>query len=299
MKKIISIIMIFIIMLSCTAFADNAPGVIGVVRSTDIKALINYMPIPTYNIDGNTVVVLRDLENYGYVIEWDENARSVYFYFGSSAGDFNPYIPYYVPKWDLLQKLFDVYASDIKVYFAGKQISAYNIGGKTAIKLRDLDIADCILYDDEKRCISLVTDGNVLSGENYEYVMGYFYDNFFSLVEGDYYHSLVSQIVETNIYNNDYTEALVNYLDKFWKNTEIYKYYKEPAHFSKSADELWWAIVNERTSTESMYNLVLAMLNEVSEPQLLDIYARSSQDSLGQRMEALRFLKEEIAALKK
>ncbi len=298
MKKIISIIMIFIIMLSFTAMAENAPDVIGVVRSTDIKALINYMPIPTYNIDGKTVVILRDLENYGYVIEWDENARSVYFYFDGS-GEFTPYIPYHVPAWDLLQKLFDVYSSDIKVYFAGKEIEAYNIGGKTAIKLRDLDIAECLLYDDEKRCISLVTDGNALTGENYEYVMGYFYDNFFSLTEGDYYHSLVSQIVKTNIYNNDYNEALVNFLDKFWKNTELYKYYQEPSHFSKSADELWWAIVNERTSTESMYNLVLAMLNEVSEPQLLDIYARSSQDSLQQRMEALKLLKAEILALKK
>lgn len=292
-KKTLAILIAALISFSIPVIADDEIKIISCVRATDIKAYINYMPIPTYNIDGTTVVILRDLENYSYVVDWDEPARSVYFYFDNSK-EVSPYIPYYVPSWDLLKKLYDVYSSDIKVYFGGKEISSYNIGGKLAIKFRDIDIAYNLEYNDVKRYVSLVTNGKVLSWENHEYVFGCFYDNFNSLTEGDYYHGLVSEIVKTNVHNNDYTEALVNFLDKFWKLSENYKYYKEPSHFSKSANELWWAIVNERASTESMYNLVLAMINEVSEPQLLDIYAQTSTDSLTQRKEALKILWQEI-----
>lgn len=285
-------------LLTCQVAAADGPFIVGCVRATNINAYLNYMPLPTYNIDGTTVVILRDLENYGYVVEWDEAARCAYFYFDNTR-DVKPYVPYFVPPWDLLQKLYDVYSSDVRVLFNGREIDSYNIGGRVAIKLRDIDIGDNIEYNDKKRYVSIVTDTNVLTGENYDYVMNYFYDNFNSLVEGDYYHSLVSETIKTNTFNYDYSEALVNFLDRFWKLSEIYKYYKEPPHFSRSADELWWAIVNERISTQSMYNLVLAMQNEVSEPHLIDVYAVSSKDSLNQRMEALRILKEEINSLKR
>ena len=63
--KCICCLLITLAMLFC-AIPINAATVIGSVLTTDIRAYINGCEVPSYNIDGNIVVVGQDLRSYGF-----------------------------------------------------------------------------------------------------------------------------------------------------------------------------------------------------------------------------------------
>ena len=73
-------------MLCATGSADW----VGTINTTDIKAFINYMYVPTYNFGGTTVVFVRDLQNYGYTVDWREDTRSVILYKSNVEYEYEP-----------------------------------------------------------------------------------------------------------------------------------------------------------------------------------------------------------------
>ena len=63
--------------LSLSAAALRPGDVAGQVLATEIRAFIDGVEIPAYNIDGNLGVVAEDLNAYGFVTGYDDPTRTL------------------------------------------------------------------------------------------------------------------------------------------------------------------------------------------------------------------------------
>lgn len=141
MKKILSVIMTFALMLSCSVsvFADIG-DVAGNIYSTDIVAYIDGMAIPSYNIGGQTAVIAEELIDYGFSVVWNEERRVLVI---NSVG-MPEKLPEYKPEKtrNIGKKVGNIYESDISVYLNGAETQSFNIGGKTAIIIENIGSLD-------------------------------------------------------------------------------------------------------------------------------------------------------------
>lgn len=140
-------------MLFC-AIPINAATVIGSVLTTDIKAYINGCEVPSYNIDGNIVVVGQDLRSYGFNVVYDNNTRTSYISYDGS-GTWTPIAPSIENSQSIGTKVMDVYQSDISVSVNGNKVACYNVGGKMAFRFAELKVFGNYSYDNETRSANL------------------------------------------------------------------------------------------------------------------------------------------------
>ena len=140
-------------MLFC-AIPINAATVIGSVLTTDIKAYINGCEVPSYNIDGNIVVVGQDLRSYGFNVVYDNNTRTSFVSYDGS-GTWTPIAPSIENSQSIGTKVMDVYQSDISVSVNGNQVACYNVGGKMAFRFAELKVFGNYSYDNETRSANL------------------------------------------------------------------------------------------------------------------------------------------------
>lgn len=163
MKKrftsIFILISILISLFSLTAQAKNG-DVVGHIYSTDIRAYINGIEVPSYNIGGKTAVVIEDLfKEFSHQYIYDDSTRTLVFYSldpsclleGTSQTSSNPG-----------KIVGNIYETDIKTYIYDVQIPSYNIGGKTAVAIEDLGcdgafstVGGKYKWDEKNRTISL------------------------------------------------------------------------------------------------------------------------------------------------
>ena len=160
MKKILTLILIFSMMIPTTiALAANG-DIIGNIYSTDIRAFINGVEVESYNIGGKTAVVIEDIiaeNSHGYI--YDDNSRTLKFFSLS---------PYYLieKKTENQAKpgkiIGNIYETDIKTSIYDVTIPTYNIGGKTAVAIEDLGydsafspIGGKFVWNEKDRTISL------------------------------------------------------------------------------------------------------------------------------------------------
>lgn len=154
--KCICCLLITLAMLFC-AIPINAATVIGSVLTTDIKAYINGCEVPSYNIDGNIVVVGQDLRSYGFNVVYDNNTRTSYISYDGS-GTWTPIAPSIVNSQSIGTKVMDVYQSDISVSVNGNKVACYNVGGKMAFRFSELKVFGNYSYDNETRSANLWVD---------------------------------------------------------------------------------------------------------------------------------------------
>lgn len=155
MRKII-VGIIFCLLFSgvLTANADVA----GNIYSTDIKAYINGVEVPSYNIGDKTAIVLEDILDYR-LITYKDDVRILYF---------SGMAPEYIisgtsQEYETMgEKVGKVYKTDIKASIYGRLIEACVINGKIAVALEDLgkagefsDIGGRLLWNNETREIHL------------------------------------------------------------------------------------------------------------------------------------------------
>ena len=132
---------------------ENAGTILGQYYSTDIRAFLNYKPIESYNIGGRTLICIEDFSDYGFTAFWDPTIRLV------EADPIKPY-PSDEGEKDFgnLEKTAqggDYYKTDIIAFVNGKNIDAYNIGGRTLICIEDLKYCGFDVYwDGENRTIA-------------------------------------------------------------------------------------------------------------------------------------------------
>ena len=70
-------ILIAALMLLGAVLPVYADTIIDYVLYTDIRTYINDVEITSYNIKGNTAVVVEDLASYGFDVSWDGDARTL------------------------------------------------------------------------------------------------------------------------------------------------------------------------------------------------------------------------------
>ncbi len=152
MKK--SCIMLFLLCwcITCTSYTAYAAKRIGQAVHTDIIAYINDLPIPSYNINGQTAIVAEDLEQYGFRVHYWEEERLLQL----------DYVPTdnvkitadYTPKKNtkpIGSFAANVYQTDITTRLKGDEIPSFNIGGKTLIFIDALEkYGDVVWYPQER-----------------------------------------------------------------------------------------------------------------------------------------------------
>ncbi|MEK8132650.1 hypothetical protein WMW72_32690 [Paenibacillus filicis] len=126
---------------------------IGNVYATDIRAYVNGHLIPSLNIDGYTAVVAEDLRSYGFDVAWTPDQRRVTI-LPRQDKPTEP-IPAASPSEQPIgAKLGNVLYTDIETYYEDQAIPSYNIGGRTAIRLNDLDKLGDLKWEPQKKEIS-------------------------------------------------------------------------------------------------------------------------------------------------
>ena len=128
----------------------------GQIYATDIRAYINGVEVPSYNIGGKTAVVVEDITG---AYRYDNDARTLTLNNlspdnlrpGSNASD--------APVGTVEGA---IYETDIRLLVYGVEVPSYNLGGKTAVALEDLgadqafnELGGRYQWNEEDRIISL------------------------------------------------------------------------------------------------------------------------------------------------
>ncbi len=142
LKKLLAIILcvgMIVCGLPLTASAANVGDIIDYVLYTDITTYINGYYIPSYNINGYTAVVVEDLLYYGFDVIWDGAAKTLKVT-RNYAREFCPPDTYKPTKntHKVGDRAMPVLYTDIVTYFAGDQVTSYNVDGRTIAYVDDL-----------------------------------------------------------------------------------------------------------------------------------------------------------------
>lgn len=171
------------------------------------------MPIQSYNIGGKTVIIVEDLRDYGFDVNWDSEQRTL----TVETREMPANIPLYeFSKQNPGKVIGDIYYTDIYTYINSVPIQSYNIGGKTVVSIEELgeDVGEFArernynrqlgysnyalqsVWNEEKRTISLncLRPNSIIKTE---------FGN--AKVEGFYYsyHYTISTLILTNITNTE------------------------------------------------------------------------------------------------
>lgn len=127
------------------SFADVPAGTkIGNLYATDIAAVWDGAVVPSYNIGGRTAVVLQDLADYGFLVEWTPGDGVNGGRVSVTTQALPETLPSYTPEETAASGTVvgSIYATDISVEVNGVPIPAFNIGGHMAICLDSLCSSD-------------------------------------------------------------------------------------------------------------------------------------------------------------
>ncbi len=290
MKRIICILLLL-----CGLCTGVDAQIIGAAYATDIHAYIDYLQVPSYNIDGYTAVVVRDLENFGYVVNWDEATRTVSFY-KDFIKPLTPLVPVYEAR-PVGTKIYDVYQTDIRTVFRGKEIPSYNIGGRTAVRLRDLAIVGEAQFDANTKSADVFCMEAEYFEDEIAYIRTQFYGNLLFLSKADLALEPLVKMLEAGKYDKKTVETYQAFYNDYIKNMEAFKVFKEPYGFDTSAQELWWAMVNMRYAGETALLLAASVERGENIAEGMGYYRQYMEDSMTERRLAISRLDDEMKAL--
>lgn len=157
MNKLTSIILSALMLLATNMVSYAKTGdVVGKIYSTDIKAYINGVWVDSYNIGGKTVVIVEDITNQ---FAYADDIRTLVIW------DFAPSNLVGTKKTQSQKPgavVGNIYETDIKTIFRGKELKAYSLNGKMAVEIEELgkdnefsDVGGKYVWNGEERTISL------------------------------------------------------------------------------------------------------------------------------------------------
>jgi len=234
MKKSFSLVIaICIVLSSLTAIisAANKPGDrLGDVLSTDITAYIDGHAIQSYNIGGDTYIVVEDLLNYGFNVVWD--AASSRLVIGTERTSLPeeytaPYVPSAYQSAKVGTPVMPYVYTNIKTYIGDTMVKSYNIGGMTCIGMNDLaqHFASGYVWSQAKKALVMVSQGvdmdeneivekiiipEVVAKGSLKRTMGWGYDKFIS---GTEYGSWTLYSDGTFVAGNGNFDVAYDYMD--------------------------------------------------------------------------------------
>ncbi len=282
-------------LLLCGLMQGVSAEIIGAGYATDITAYIDYMMVPSYNIDGYTAVIVRDLEPFGFTVNWDEATKTVSFY-RDFAKPLEPTVPTHEAR-PVGTKVFDVYHTDIRTFFRGKEIPSYNIGGRTAVRLRDIAMIGDAVFDENFKSADVFCQETEYFEDEILYIKKSFYGSMLLLSRADAALSPMQSMLESGVYNAAIVSQYKTFFQDFVKEIEAFKTFKEPYGFSASAQELWWALINMRFAGETALLMSDFLKAGADLTPAMNDYKQYRIDALEQRRVALLRLDEEMRTL--
>ncbi len=164
MKKLIKAFLTAAVCLSCMAGVVHAQvgDKVGEALNTDIVAYVNHYAIPSFAVNGQSVVVAEDLRNFGFDVTWDDASRSLNIARSQST---EPQTMN-VDKSAIPGTFFaDILETDIRVFANGQQITSYAMNGYTMVPMEELGMFGEVAWVDFERAIKLWIDGFPVSPE--------------------------------------------------------------------------------------------------------------------------------------
>ncbi len=154
-KKIIAGLLITLLLPFNAFCAQNVKC--GEALNSNIVAYINNYSIPSYSVNGTTVIVAEDLKNYGFDIQWDEATRTI----GITRSPWNTIVgmKFYENIEPSGSKFCDLYRSDVAVYVGNTRLTSYSMNGYTMIPIEELTMFGQVCWVEELRAIKLWIDG--------------------------------------------------------------------------------------------------------------------------------------------
>jgi len=159
MKRFWSILLIMVLLAVPFASSVSAlsPGdKIGDVLYTDIVAYIDGHPIRSYNIEGNTYIVVEDLMEYGFKVTWYGSNNKLVISPEHTGKYTTTYKP--TPSGGTVGKVAMSYLyTNITTWIGDEMVTSYNIGGFTCICMDDLaaHFAKDYVWDANDRTLKL------------------------------------------------------------------------------------------------------------------------------------------------
>ena len=143
----------------CLMASAKSGDVIGAIYATDIKATINGVSVPSYNIGGKTVVVVEDITKQHY---YSDALRTLVI--GSLAPDALVAGENSHTGKKPGTKVGNLYETDIVTYIYDTKLPCYSLNGKMAVAIEDLGgdgtytkTGGRYFWDAEARTIALET----------------------------------------------------------------------------------------------------------------------------------------------
>lgn len=121
--------------------AENIGDAIQPIYTTDILTCVDGVPIQSYNIGGQTMIALEELENYGCTIAYDNSIRTL---FANKTHDIPKDFSPTISRRTVGGIYGYTYETDIRSYVNGGFVSTQNIGGKLCVAVEVL--GDRTLY---------------------------------------------------------------------------------------------------------------------------------------------------------
>ncbi len=139
MKKIVAILLSGLLLFGGVTTLAKPGDILGQHFATDIKTYLNGAQIEAINVDGETFIRAEAMENYGFFVWWDGEARTLSIEEKRTGRTMNPpAVPEETRKTGT--PLGYYYETDIVTTLAGEPVFACNTDGKTYIhaeKLRE------------------------------------------------------------------------------------------------------------------------------------------------------------------
>lgn len=158
MKKIIAIFLTMIMLISSLTIVAQAKtgDVIGSALNTDIVVYINNYAIPSYAVNGQSVVVAEDLRNFGFDVIWNPNNRSL----SISRNANTSVVPMFVDKSATSGSFFSsILETDISVWAGGKRLTSYALNGYTMIPAEELTMFGSVNWVPNERALKVQING--------------------------------------------------------------------------------------------------------------------------------------------
>ncbi len=133
-----------------------------VAVKSDIKAYIDYTPITSYNVNGNTYVISEQLSSYGFNVVWNDAERTLKL---SRTPLTTPIYnkSLYDSDSDPERSYYRIFETDIKTYLGDTEITGYNIGGQTVVQIDELAKYGHVVWNGNSREISVMIFENEIT----------------------------------------------------------------------------------------------------------------------------------------
>lgn len=138
---------------------------------SDILAMIDYLPIPSYNVNGTTYVVAEDLNCYGFDVNWNSEERCLNIVRNRDKAyyDLNDVAFLDKEEFKINSVAYTIIDSDIKTYMDGILVPSYNINGRTIVSMDDLSRYGYLKWQEKFIDFTGYPDGNPKERMNFAF----------------------------------------------------------------------------------------------------------------------------------